>query len=87
MCVQCLPTKTILAIAKTIIGSESAKSAWIKQAVQLSNRGARIKCVGQIRKYRAAYEQRAKRLLRNNDTDSENESLQSPTPKQQAPKK
>ena len=66
--------KTILAIGKKIIGSESSKSVLIKQAV---HHGVRLKCVGQIRKHRT-YKQRATTLLRNNDIDRENESLSEP---------
>ena len=72
MCVLCLPTKKILAIAKKVIGSESAKSVPMKQAVQS---WCEDKVLRPSQKASRTYKQRAKRLLRNNDTDSENESL------------
>ena len=64
--------KTILAIAKKTIGLESTRSVWMKQAVQS---WCNVKVRRPNQKALCIYKQRAKRLLRNNDTDSENESL------------
>ena len=62
----------IFAIAKKIIGLESAKSVLMKQAVQS---WCEDKVLRPNQKASRTYKQRAKRLLRNNDTNSENESL------------
>ena len=69
-CVLCLPMKTVFAIAKKIIGSESAKSCPAVQSWCEDNKVCRPN-----QKASQTYQQRAKRLLRNNVTDSENESV------------